>query len=169
MRYCQETTRSHPLLKQYADCLKKIKQIIVENIEPENYSRINNNFVFEEEVAFDLDKVKGNAIDVNFKNYKTVDFFFAIKDVEENKKLLLVELKLNTKLISNIYSECKGKIMDSKILLFGGGFSIQNEIFVFNDTLLSERRDEIELVIKRRLSHPNAEILSIQELKANYF
>lgn len=168
MRYCQETTQSHPLSK-HVDCLKQIKQIIEENIEPKNIFRINNNFVFQEEIAFDLDKIKDCSNDNDIKGYRTVDMFCGMKDIENNKTILLVEFKLNCNGTKSLPDQCKGKIEDSKILLFGGGFPIHSNVFVFNDKLLSELRDEIVLIIRRRLNHPNAEVLSIQELKANYF
>jgi hypothetical protein len=147
--------------------LQKIKTIIKKNIETKNLRRINNNFVFIDEVALNLDGVKDNSGNEDIKKYKSVDMVLGMKDENGKKKLLLVEFKLNCNSIKSLSKECKGKIENSKILLFGGGIPVYNKyVFIFNNTLLL---NESRSIICRQLNNPYAEALSINELKTNYF
>jgi hypothetical protein len=167
MKYCRRTTESLPLSIQFRKWLQKMTIIISNNIKAQNLYRINNNFVFVDEVALNLDEIKNNSGNKDIEKYKSVDMVLGMKDEHGDKRLLLVELKLNCNGIKSLSQECKGKIEDSKVLLFGGGIPIHNKyVFIFNNTLLlSQARS----VISRQLTNPYAEVLSIDELKSNYF
>lgn len=100
------------------------------------------------------------------KGVKSVDMVLGMIDQNSNRNLLLVEFKLDCKGVGSIYKKCKGKMEDSKLLLFGGGIPVHNKfVFIFNDDLLNVSRS----LISRELQNPSAEVLSVDELKANYF
>ena len=155
MRYCQQTTKLHPLSIKFPQYLCKINFIIKENN--------GNSFPFDNEIAINLDKVKEVQ---NISNMDSMDMTFGISQ-GNNKKMLLVELKLDCHVITNFKKvNYIKKIKDSITLLSGGGEPIYNKhVFIFNDKLLKQSRS----VIGRFLHNASAEVLSIDELKANYF
>jgi hypothetical protein len=158
MKYSQPTTLSHPLSIRYPHFIRNINTIVKEEK--------GLHFPFGSDVAIDLEAIKENTIEVNVKGIKSVDMVLGMEDAHGNKNLLLVELKLDCNSVGSIYQNCKGKMEDSKLLLFGGGIPVYyKDVFVFNDKLLNVSRS----VIARSLVKPNVEVLSIHELKTNYF
>ncbi|OFX26535.1 MAG: hypothetical protein A2033_00025 [Bacteroidetes bacterium GWA2_31_9] len=159
MKYCQQTTLSHPLSKRFPQHLSEINLIIREEGGGE--------YPFNKEVALKLDKVKDSSENPHIKKMKSMDMVLGIKDENNNLSSLIVDFKLDCKNAVNISeSDCRDKIKHSKILLFGSGISVYNKyVFIFNNALLEISRR----IISQRLTNASAEVLSINEFKANYF
>jgi len=63
---------------------------------------------------------------------------------------------------------CRTKIKHSKILLFGSGIPVHNKyVFVFNDTIINPLVSK--RILSSKLTNAFGEVLSIDELKTNYF
>lgn len=160
MRYCQRTTKLHPLSKSFPQYLEDINTII--------QNEGGSNRPFNNEVALNLDKIKDNSENIYINRMKSMDIVLGIIDLNGNNKLsLLVDFKLNcngTKSLSD--SDCKDKIKDSKILLFGSGIPVHNRyVFIFKDNFINQSRR----IISQKLNNPFAEVLKIDEFKAKYF
>lgn len=168
MKYCEETTRLHPLSIAYPTCVEKINNIIYEETNSENRSKINR--PFNEEVGLKLDKVKENCQDEDItKGTKSVDMVLGLKD-KENAKMLLVDFKLNCRGINSLsQGDFTNKIKGSKRLLFGSGIKVYNvSLFIFNNEFL--HKEEARHNINKKLNNlPSIEVLSINELKEKYF
>lgn len=158
MKYCQITTASHPLSVRFPQYLEQINNIIIS--EHGTYQPFND------EVALMLDKVKDDSENKDIKRYKSMDMVLGVKD-RTSALSLLVEFKLDCKNAINLSeSDCRDKIKHSKILLFGSGIPVHNKyIFVFNDPILQVSRR----IISNKLNNASGEVLSIDELKAEYF
>lgn len=167
MKYCQNTTESHPLSKKYPQCLDKINSIIFGETLAENHDKINQ--PFNDEVALKLDKVKECSENSDVKKMHSMDIVLGVKDENDSFSSLLVEFKLNCKGIKSLTdSDCKDKIRDSKIILFGSGETVRNSfIFIFNNDYLS--KNEARNEISRKLNNRTIEVLSIDQFKEKYF
>ena len=167
MKYCQNTTVSHPLSKKYPQCLDKINSIILDETEPENRDKINQPFSYE--VALKLDKVKECSENSDLKRMHSMDMVLGMKDINNILSSLLVDFKLNCKGIRSFKnSMCNDKIRDSKLILQDSGLAIHySYVFIFNNEYLS--KNEARNEISRRFKNGPIEVLSIDEFKANYF
>jgi len=155
MKYCQETTKSHPLAISNSNCLQKINDIIK--------NEGGNTFPFNaNDIALNLDKV---VIEKHLQNLCSMDMTIGISQ-NNAKKMLLIEFKLNYRVPKNISGkECKRKIQDS-IKLLGQEIAISNTpIFIFKTNLLSQAKN----ILSRQLGIPKVEVLGIEDFRTNYF
>ena len=155
MKYCQKTTKSHPLAISNSYCIQKINDII--KIEG------GNTFPFSEDnVALNLDKV---VKEKHLHNFRSMDMTIGVSQ-NNVKKMLLIEFKLNYKVPANISEdECKRKIQNSKTLL-GQEIAISNTpIFIFKTAHLNKAQRTINQI---RVI-PNVKVLSIEDFRTNYF
>lgn len=166
MKYCINTTNEHPLSIHFKAWVRKIKDIINEDLKPENAHKVENSF--NDEVAISLDKLKENADNKDIRRMKSVDMVLGIKN-SDDKKMLLVELKLNCNGIKKFSEgDCSDKVKDSKIMLFGGGVPIYNKsYFIFNDEFLL--KEEARFQVVRKINNPDIIVQNICEFKEMYF
>ncbi len=158
MKYCHQSTISHPLAIAYPGFLENINLIFqVEG---------GNGVPFNHEVALNLDKIKDNSGNTDIKHMRSMDMVIGMKE-NNNIFSLLVDFKLRCNNPVNISEgECRDKIKHSKRLLFGSGISVHNRyVFIFNDDLLNVSRR----VLSMRLANAFADALSIDDLKSIYF
>ena len=167
MKYCQYTTESHPLSKRYPQYIEHINSIILEETLPENKNKINQ--PFSHEVALKLDTVKKYSENPDISKLKSMDMVIGLKKEDNILSSLLVDFKLNCKGTKSLTdSECKDKIKDSKVILFGSGLPVYSSyVFIFNNEYLS--KNEARNEISRKFNNRTIEVLSIDEFRAKYF
>lgn len=165
MKYCKDTTCSHPVLKMFPQYLMKINDIIDEETDSNHRTMMSQ--PFSEEQGIQLDKIK-NSSSLDLKNVKSMDMVLGIDD-NGKKKVLLVDFKLNCGDPKNIdTSKCKNKIRWSKYLLFGGGIPMHDKtLFVFNNSFA--KKNEAKNVLGRKLEGCGSEVMTVDELKHSLF
>ena len=155
MKYCRQTTISHPLSISHPRHIEKLNTII--RNEGGTIFPFTNN-----DVALNLDKVKMNSSNKDISRMKSMDIVIPLNNTSGNNPLsLLVDFKLNCKGTKSLSDgDCKDKIKHSKILLFGSGIGVHNKyVFIFKDALINQSRS----IISRVLNNPTAEILKISQ------
>jgi len=103
MKYCEATTINHPLSSKYPA-----------QVEPINTIFTNEGFeleIFEKEKAINLDKIEIELCRGKCSLQPTMDFAIGLSKKGKNSQMLLVELKLNVNIPSNIAR----KEIDNKI------------------------------------------------------
>jgi hypothetical protein len=160
MKYCKITTEEHSLSTKYKVCLQAINRIII------NEGGKNEGFE-NEHIALNLDDVqkKQNRAERN----SSMDICFGISEDTKNRKLVLVDFKLNHKMVKSIgKSDLEKKVNDSKSLL-GNEIPIMNEyFFVFRDNLKEQARSHFKLLFSGK---PKIQFcpLKVFELKEKFF
>jgi hypothetical protein len=160
MKYDRDLTVHHPLSVRYPQHLENIDQIVLDEGGTQQ--------IFNDEVALNLDKVKTNSGEREIARLKSMDMVVGLNNNPgTNPQTLLVDFKLRVNGIRSINTgDCKDKIIDSKLLLFGSGISVYSKyLFIFNDQLIQQFRS----IIIRGLQNPFAEVLTIDEFKNEYF
>ena len=167
MKYCHDTTVNHPLSIRFPQHVDTINNIIASESKKEKEIQPQP---FTKEVGLLLDNVKdevnNSSNDSYLKGMHSVDMVLGMKN-DDSKLSLLVEFKLGCNNPINIKEgECRDKINDSKILLFGSGIPIHNKyIFIFNYKILQEAKR----IVSQRLANASGEVLGIEEFKSKYF
>jgi hypothetical protein len=160
MKYCLDSTRSHPLSIRFPRYLKEINTIVRDEGGDEQ--------LFDTEVALNLDKVKENSENPDVKKLKSMDMIVAVRPtLTEEPSSLMVDFKLECRGTKGLKDgHCRDKIRHSKLLLFGSGVPVHNRfVFIFNNNLIQESRS----VLSRVLNNPSTDVLSLNEFKTIYF
>lgn len=160
MKYDRNLTVNHPLSVGYPQYLERINQIVLDEGGTQQ--------IFNGKVALNLDKVKTNSGQRDISRLKSMDMIIGLNNTPgTNPHTLLIDFKLRCNGIRSISTgDCKEKIKDSKLLLFGSGISVYNKyLFIFNDQLIQQFRS----IIIRGLQNPFAEVLTVEEFRNEYF
>lgn len=163
MKYCLNTTSTHPLANTYNQHLQSLTKIF----QSEGYRGVN---LFLHEKAINLDQVeKEKSCKEKRSPNATMDFSIGLSKDDKNKKMLLVELKLNIKNPGNISkSELDNKMKNSVMLLSQDIPILQEKIILFQLALVQQAR---RIVARLYNNNPNLniEIQSAEDFKGKYF
>ena len=165
MKYCILTTQSHPRVSTNLSCLIDINELIIkEGYDDEIVAFINN------EVVIDVDKLEREVAILEDRSVnKSMDMAFAIKDkTEENREIVLVELKLNY--VNNLRNLDIGAILDKPHYtsqLLSSNLPIHNRyVFIFKFDLMEQAKSRLRNLPKS----PNSFIpMDMNDLKNTFF
>jgi hypothetical protein len=155
MKYSKEITENHPLSSLYNDIVIQLNALLKREGASKNY--FCNNIT-----VLDLDLAETKRNRSGMLN-ETMDFSMGLKC----KKMLLVEIKLNTSNPANLSeTNLKNKIRYSKELLSGEIPLSKNKIFLFKETVINNAKHVISRYFN---NNPNIKIYTISQFKAEYF
>jgi hypothetical protein len=168
MKYCHQTTKSHPIASEYFSCLENINLLI------ERESRDCKNCViptFEKnEIVLNLDAVESTKKDhLRIPRNKTMDMAFGLKDFNENiNEFIIVELRLNYQNPNNLNKELIDGKVNGSIELLNNHLAIHSKfIFVFKTNQIKEAENRLFRMIPKVNS--NYVVMDLQMLKSAYF
>lgn len=160
MKYCQTTTKLHPISLSNKSCLEQIDQIITrEGGNPRLFGSMH--------IGLNLDMVERNNRPHQMRS--TVDFCFGISQNLKNKQIILTELRFrvnNPKTIKK--TDIIGKI-DGSIELLSRDIPIYNRyFFIFNDNQKEVARSHFRLLFNNKPNNPYTP-LKLNELHELFF
>lgn len=145
MKYCEISTREHPLSIKHNTCLEQIDQIITR----EN----GNSRLFGTSIALNLDLVEKNL--KQHQPQATVDFCFGISNNLVNRHFVLAELKLGVKNPKTIKKSDLIEKVNGSINLLSRGIPIYIEYyFIFNNNQKEVARSHFRLLFFNKPKNP---------------
>ena len=165
MKYCQDTTETHPLSLAHPHFVEDIHAIAM----AEGYSRAP--VIFENaERALNLDKVKEpiyNALGQDLP--RSMDMTIGLKsDDTLHRQMLLVEFKLKVKIPTNVDGKDLIEKVNQSVKMLGETLPIREEyIFIFHSDIKEEARSRFS---RRFTKIPRTYIvMDMETFKATYF
>ena len=163
-KYCEETTKNHPVYKKYESCCV---EYIADVIKKENKKK-SNLFENNKYTVINVDSVEKELAkkEKRGENRPTMDIAFGIiSKQKKDKNFLLVEFKLNVSNYKNISkTEIKDKVNGTKDIIDKGYYSIYN-FYIVIVTEVIKRRHYSEKSQKKE----SIEYESLSTLKGKYF
>lgn len=169
MKYCENTTYSHPISNRFKNQIELLNTIF----KSEGCTTI----FFSDEKAINLDEVEIELCTNNSGRQATMDLAVGIsrvtreadKTIIKNAQMLLVELKFNIKNPINIKkSDLEAKIKHSMEIL-GQEIPIHNlKILIFDDKQISVAKAWIARIFGKS-PKPIISVRTANELKVEYF
>jgi hypothetical protein len=165
MKYCEETTRNHPIAVKYNTFLESLEHLI----RREGYSNPANLFI-NGEIVLDLDQTEKFVAEVEGRlPNKSMDFAMGIKNHSATRRsILLVELRLNYNNPNNLdRKEIVGKV-EGSVNLLSPYIPVYGEyIFIFR----TEKIQEAISRLFRMIPKINSQfiVMDIDTLKKEYF
>ncbi|EZH75887.1 hypothetical protein ATO12_03595 [Aquimarina atlantica] len=158
-KYCENTTKRHPLCLKFLDCIESIDSICISDGAKKS--------PFSEEICLNLDKVESNLARKEKRNArKTMDFSFGSKSGNE-KRTVLCELRLNYKNVNNIKkSELDSKVSNSKGLLGHSPTIYSPNLFIFSSKLKNQAINRLRRLYSNK---SNVAVMDLSDFKKFFF
>lgn len=163
LTYCCETTLSHEVSRANEDCLRKIKDIIINEGGPKN-NGFKDNYI-----ALYIDLVERKSQSPSPKS--TMDIGVGMSSGKRNRVMLLVEFKFNIGNPRNIgVSDLNLKIKNTKDIV-GSDPPIHPEyIFVFQARIINQAKHEINKLFKNNPRYTRCiQVYDLNLLRETYF
>lgn len=161
MKYCEQTTLSHPISISYSQIVESIQALV-------NAEGCRKN-IFAEEKALNLDKLERCLCTGRRSPNPTMDAAIGLSIEKKTCKMLLVDFKFDVKQPTNLgKAEIEGKINNSKTILSQDPPIHRDKILIFNDALKAQAERHIARLYNNK---PTKEVvtLTIEEFKQLYF
>jgi hypothetical protein len=160
MKYCKITTEKHPVSLKHCECLQEINEIIINE-------GGQNKLFSKEHIVLNLDEVekKQNRTERN----SSMDICFGISEETKNRKIVLVDFKLNHKTVKTIgKKDLEKKVTESKALIGNEIPTINEYFFIFKDNLKEQARSHFRALFSGKSKIPYKPF-KITELKEKFF
>lgn len=165
-KYCKSSTESHPIALANNCCLGTLNN----KVDNDANGKMDRHYFDANVTVLDIDCVEKHAsMSENRPKKKSVDFTFAITQSLIDKRMVLVELKLNYQnSLRNLKEKDLEEKFDHSLLLLASSHAVYEHYFI---VIMPEFKEQA----RRRIfsfngkSNDKFKTVDLEELKANFF